>query len=1194
MVKIMRVRHVALFFASCTLALGVQPSLVHASALFSQVDGMPGVAAGEDSHFQITDSDYLNITLDSSEIIRLRIESVPNVITMRLEPVSASATSTQITMTGLAPDTAYFKYEDNYHNLTPITSDENGSFSYAQDLSRPHLVFIQPKKSTKFISNDATGGDCATIGTWDPVTLTCTLTTDLAETVEIDSDSVTLDGGGHGTKGSDTGNGVYLDTRSGVTIRNMRIENFSYGVNLNNSSNNRIENNTFANDDNQAIVLSSSNANTISGNTVSLPAPSSSRHQGFVLYGSHENSFQNNTISLNALAGTGRHQGILLFDSNRNSLDSNAVSDTYQGILFFGSHDNVLRGNTIQGSVKEGLAIYTPTSGNQVYHNNFIGNGAKAVDYGGAADVFSLSEPDGGNYWDVFDDPAEGCDDANLDGFCDTAYAFTGGQDALPWTRQGGWASPPEPRPSNVLFLPGIEGSRLYEGTGCGKAAEEKLWEPFDSAWSAVRGVGDGKVRDLSLDQVGESVCPDIYVKVGDVIDAVHGSNIYAAFISEMDGLKADGTIADWEPVAYDWRLSLDDLLAKGAERDGKIYYEEATSSPYIVRTLRALAASSKSGKVSIVAHSNGGLVAKALLNQLGSEASKLVDKVIMVGAPQSGAPTDLGALLVGYDAGIYKYGFPILSNAAARALAQNSPMAYHLLPSEDYLESTAGDAAHPVVRFSGNGYAKEEAAYGNTIANREALDDFLLAKEGGRTKPKPSDTNSAEILNPTLIDYANGAHATLDFWTPPAGIEVDQIAGWGADTVAGIDFYTTSPSVLSLFKAKRAYRPTFIEDGDGTVPIPSALMMASSTDVRRYWLNLDKFNREQPVSRKHKDLLEIPSLENFIKNVITNSTSTPPAYISLDQPPPATGTKKLIFFLHTSPALQASTTPEVEIPPPPKVTLRVKHSSTNKATGISGDDSITEDIPDSTYGEFGDVKYVIVPEGDRYELVLAGQSDSGGAGGWQGGTFTLDIQESSGGIVVASTTIAEVPVTASTTASLAVLGGLDSSSPLTVDENSDGTNVITIVPVIGETVNYEPPPEPPPEPISVSEPESEPASAPVGRAAGGPGYSPYTPLIAIATPELMATTTPSVASSTATTTTGNSITPVSRRVATIPRAARRPSVQASPAVVANTFPDLSQTASVYGASQQSIVKRLGAAVYNGLYGLWSALKRLF
>ena len=1167
------------------VALFFIPYGAGASALFSQIEGITGVAAGEDSHFQIVDSDYLNVSLNSTEPIRVRLESIPNVVTMRLEPMSISATSTLMTIAGFMPDTAYYKYEDNYHNLDAFISDGNGEYTYTQDISKPHFVFIQPKKSTKFINNDATGGDCASIGTWDSATLTCTLTTDLAETVEIDGDNITLDGGGHLTKGSDTGSGVYLDMRSGVTIKNLRIENFSYGVNMNNSNSNHIENNAFANDDNQGVVLSRSHMNTVSGNTVSLLTSSADRHQGFVLYGSHDNVFQDNTIVLNTRAGTGRHQGIALFSSDRNSFISNIVSDTYQGILLFGSHDNILRDNVIQMSVKEGLAIFTPTSGNQVYHNNFFSNGAKMVDYGGAADTFNLSEPDGGNYRDTFDESVEGCDDADSNGFCDAPYVFIGGQDALSWTTQDGWKDPPKPRISNVLFLPGIEGSRLYEGTGCGKTAEEKLWEPYESLWGVLRGIGDGKARDLSLDLSGASVCSDIYTKGDDVIDTVRGSNIYKSFLNEMNGLKVDGTVNDWKPVAYDWRLSLDDLLNKGSEHEGRIYYEEATSTPYIEQTLRALATSSKSGKVTIVAHSNGGLVAKALLNRLGSEASKsLVDKIVMVGVPQSGAPESLGAVLMGYDAGIYKYGFPILSNAAARALAQNSPMAYHLLPSEEYLLSIASDTDHPVARFAGDGYVKEIAAYGSTITSSIELDDFLLAKEGGRKKPKASDTGSAEVLNQTLIDYANSTHAILDPWTPPADIEVSQVAGWGADTVAGIDFYTAPSSIFSLFKPQRKYRPLFIEDGDGTVPVPSALLIASSTSVKRYWIDLSSFYKETKIKRDHKDLFEIPSLEEFIKNIITNVAGSLPAYISTSQPASMTDNKKLIFFLRSSRASPPPDSSESE-EAPIRIAMEVTDPS-GKKTGIAEDDSITEEIPDSTYGEFGEVQYLIVPApaspGGRYELTLHGQTSGGG----QGSMFSLDIQESVAGVAGALATLADIPLVASTTASLTITESIATASPLVVDEKGDGTEIITLTPIAGETVKYAPP-------------------APVVRASGGAAYSAYVPFIvpvsvsssispvldvSVATILAVATTAPAT-----TTLPVIIIADASAQSPTVsPRVPRHLPLSPSLSISADAFPDLSQTASVYGASQQPVFKKIGETVYNSLYGFWVILKRLF
>ncbi len=749
---------------------------------------------------------------------------------------------------------------------------------------------------------------------------------------------------------------------------------------------------------------------------------------------------------------------------------------------------------------------------------------------------------------------------------------------------------PPPPDPciaagncaSNVLFLPGIEGSRLYEGNGCGKTAEEKLWEPLgESLLAILRGAGDKKVKELYLDSSGASVCADVYAKTGDVIGSVRGSNIYKSFLDEMNALAADGTIADWKPVAYDWRLSLDDLLNKGAERGGKIFYaggdNSATSTPYLEQTLRALAGSSKTKKVSIVAHSNGGLLVKALLNKLGdAAAAALVDKIIMVGAPQSGAPVDVGALLFGYDQGISSYGIPILRSSVARALALNSPMAYHLLPSEDYLESTAGDSAHPVARFAGAGYAKELAAYGSTIGNKVELADFLLAKEGGREKPRESDVNSAEVANATLIDYAASTHAALDFWAPPAGVEVSEIAGWGVDTVAGIDFYTL-PAVSALASAGpvRAYRPLFTEDGDGTVPVPSALMMASSTNVKRYWVDIFSYNDDSHTDRRHRDLFEIPSLLDFVKNIIKNSTSTLPAYISSSQPAPITPKKKLTFFLHSP------------------LTLELTDSAGN-ITGLATDGAITQDIPDSTYGEFGEVKYITVPQGSTYQLTMRGQ---------ESGTFSLEMQESLGGVVTASSTIANVPTTPSTLASLTISGGLETASALTVDTDGDGGSDLSVTPRVGETVNYEPPPPALSETSQGTVPAPKPASPVATRAPRGAAVwsfsIPVTPPASVPIPApavIPAETVPSVplpavASFIASAT---PVTTAKPRLAAAPNTVKQAPASPPPTSVVETMPDLSQTASVYAASQQPMLNKVGAVAYTNLYRIWTGLRKIF
>ncbi len=224
-----------------------------------------------------------------------------------------------------------------------------------------------------------------------------------------------------------------------------------------------------------------------------------------------------------------------------------------------------------------------------------------------------------------------------FDGAGNAVSATTSPLAIVPPAEPDGDAPAPASGISNVLFLPGIEGSRLYRSTGCNarttSCAETKLWDP---------GLGT-PLDQLYLDSSGQSAYPDVYAKAGDIVSSAGGQDFYTSFVDDMNELEASTTFAgggwQWQPVAYDWRLSLNDLVNKGADNAGHLFYEDATSTPYIEQTLRSLAASSKSGKVTIIAHSNGGLVAKALMEKLGNaETARLIDKVIFVGVPQSGA----------------------------------------------------------------------------------------------------------------------------------------------------------------------------------------------------------------------------------------------------------------------------------------------------------------------------------------------------------------------------------------------------------------------------------------------------------------------------------------------------------------------------------------------------------------------------
>lgn len=220
----------------------------------------PGRLESTGTRFELKDSKYLNVSIDSVEQVKLVLESVPEMVTMSLESAS-DAVSTQITLGGFVPNTTYHKYEDNYHNHMPFTTDSGGNYTYIQDLSTAHMVFIQPRPSTKFIRDDATGGDCALIGIWDVSTKTCTLTTDLSETIQIDSNGIILDGNNHISTGYGTGTGVYMRGRTGVTLKNLTINKFSTGIGLFLSSNNTLSDNNITNSY-CGISLNTSRSNT--------------------------------------------------------------------------------------------------------------------------------------------------------------------------------------------------------------------------------------------------------------------------------------------------------------------------------------------------------------------------------------------------------------------------------------------------------------------------------------------------------------------------------------------------------------------------------------------------------------------------------------------------------------------------------------------------------------------------------------------------------------------------------------------------------------------------------------------------------------------------------------------------------------------------------------------------------------------
>lgn len=588
---------------------------------------------------------------------------------------------------------------------------------------------------------------------------------------------------------------------------------------------------------------------------------------------------------------------------------------------------------------------------------------------------------------------------------------------------------------SNVLFLPGIESSRLYakDDPNCLLVnCENQLWEPNRN----------DDVRALFLNTDGKSTNAfNIYTKESDIIDELNvtGSNIYKSFIDTMNKLKdVDHLINDWKATPYDWRLSYDDIVNNGTVTGGTISYNQSSSSPYILTQLRRLAENSRTGKVTLVAHSNGGLVAKKLMEMLGdTETARLIDKVILVAVPQVGTPMSIPAMLHGFDqdhvAGL------VTSKKTARGLAEYMPGAYQLLPSEKYFATVTT----PVVTFDATKLPDWAATYGENISSFETLQSFLTDTMG-RVSADNSDIETPIALHTNLLDQSNGVHQSLDNWQAPDDVEVIEIAGWGVPaTVDGAHYDTEKKytcdkgsGLCSTGADVMRATPRFTVDGDGTVVTPSALWMNNNDGAIRYWINLKSYNTDNPFetglgffSIEHSKIFEVPQLNTFIADKLTQITKPLSDYSYLSTEAPVSTSKRLEYALHSP------------------LTLDL-YDNDGHHTGISPTTGqIEEQIPGTYYRQFGEVKYIFSDELIPTHLTLDG---------YDTGRFTLEVKELQGDTTLGQMTFQDMPTTDKTGVTLDIPTDLSSVSPLRIDQDGDGTDDLVIAPRVGDLVVFD------------------------------------------------------------------------------------------------------------------------------------------
>ena len=628
-------------------------------------------------------------------------------------------------------------------------------------------------------------------------------------------------------------------------------------------------------------------------------------------------------------------------------------------------------------------------------------------------------------------------------------------------------ALPPPPQAlDSVLFIPGTETSRLYYRDGFG--IEHEVWEPTTNS----------EVGKLALNPDGTSKY-DVYTKPGDIIGhfydnrgiwglvtgvgsawAPQNLEVYDGLSHYLDGLVASSTLSmhEWRSYPYDWRLGVRDLVDSGTKT---LQSDGSFKQVFLEDVVEEMASSSATGKVAIVAHSNGGLIAKALMEKLVADGrGDLVDKLIMVGSPQWGTPTDLGVMLHGdgQEAGLGL----VISSATARTVSREFPDAYDLLPSPAYF----AHVADPVATFDSTGTtsAPFASAYGWSVLSSDALASFV--KDVASLVPALGDTSlrAPLPLRDDLLASATADHADLDTWTPPAGLSVTAIAGWGQPTTSGLAYTNATESAclhIDLAELSCTYTdvlrhaPILTQDGDGTVVTPSAL----GDTTAAYYFDASAYKADYKLGYSHQFLTSAPPVESFISSILLSDRGTS-SYILRNKP---TKGANPLFVISTHSPLNLSVTDA--------------DGNISGVVPIPGTDfsGTISNIPGSSVFTMDDENYVYLPDSGTYSVAATGYGSGPAA-------IELGTTTDSGASITTTQAFTDIPVKNGTALTLSVDASAATSSALSIDENGNGS-VDATVQATGGTDAYEPP--------APSAPVSVPAEPTGGGAGWGPGGPP-------------------------------------------------------------------------------------------------------
>ncbi len=702
-------------------------------------------------------------------------------------------------------------------------------------------------------------------------------------------------------------------------------------------------------------------------------------------YGKFADIFQDSSLVLNNsnITGVDTASGLRVFEGSDLDMDSSIISGFDKGITDYGSGDygpdSLKITNSQIKNNKFGLSFYDGDTVLSVYKNNISGNSVY-----GAQSYSGVNINLKNNFWGDVSGPKNNI--SNVNGLGNEVY-FPSSSNTItfkPWLNS--WPSEIVCC-SSVIFVPGFEGSRLYEKNAKGKLNQR--WE------AGIASLTD--VKSLFLNNDGSSVKDNIVTK--DIIEQTNYNlpdsinlKLYKSVSDLFRSQKTQGSINDFYQYSYDWRSDVSDISNNGTMTD--------TGVVKLKDKIVSMSQNSITGKVTLIGHSNGGLIIKKVIALLkDNNQSDLVDRVILVASPQLGTPATVGSLLHGDDLSV-GYNF-VLDPVTGRSWAQNMPGAYGLLPSEKLYNKIGS-----FINFGNsvdNGWYN---LYGDNLDYNEQL-GFLTGADDSRNQPKDRDLINPLKLNPSLISKSINLHDSIDDLNFPADMEVDEIAGIGKYTVKGYDYFNTLNGYGSL-----QHKPYLTCGGDGTVIAESAV------DVNKnpYYLNLFSYGKDTGNKFKHSDIFENPELIKLISNLITNGNENTPHITKII--PDMTNCRFKIFGMF-SPV-------DIDV-----YDSQGRHVGVNKDKSTSAFKVFDTEIPGSEFFMEGDKKFAIVPDDGNYIVKLDGTGT---------GLYTLTVTTQEDGDNVDEISFSDLPTTTNLKGQIAIDTSSNDEPVLNVDTDGDGT----------------------------------------------------------------------------------------------------------------------------------------------------------